>query len=70
MLDDNNQQNQQCGNCKYYLIEKMKVTEGRCRRYPPAVNLLIGQQGVMIKADYPPVAYTEWCGEYLQKIVA
>lgn len=56
-----------CGTCKFFLVNRQKIDEGACRRYPPAINLLVNGQRIMVKADFPPVLSTEWCGEHAPK---
>lgn len=56
-----------CGNCKFFLQEKL-TKQGACRRFPPTVFLIHQPQGFTTSTCYPGLMVEGWCGEHSRKV--
>jgi len=62
-------QKEQCGNCRYYHEEKSPAFpqySGFCRKNPPTINLN-ETKGITYIMIFPPVRTNDWCGKFKAK---
>ncbi|KKN70234.1 hypothetical protein LCGC14_0432580 [marine sediment metagenome] len=60
---------EKCKNCKF-MIEWESCQyqgHGKCRRFPPHINLETSESGEKLVAIYPKVFNGGWCGEHKWK---
>lgn len=54
----------QCGGCKFLLLDNPGDEAGECRRYPPTPVSDEGEHMCIC----PRMAITDWCGEFAHRL--
>lgn len=69
MSDATNSTTQNCGNCKFVMLEPTDMRKAACRRFPPTFVAFASPAGVAQVTGYPTVNVSDrGCGEHKFKV--
>lgn len=58
------EENQICGNCRFFKVSHYNDQRGECRRFPPQLWSDVQENETGLGVGFPDITTEDWCGEF------